>query len=172
MFCSLASSRPIWRCCGKELQTSSWNFLQAHETACKFMELHAILWNCMQLIASSWNCMWAHWTACKLMELHARSWKCMKSHETAWQLMELFPSLWKCMQSHEIACKLMELDESSWTCTQAIWAACELMSLRFFISNCRAAPSQLKIRKCDAVFEVPYCAANQKTQQTTFKQHK
>ena len=46
------------------------NGIQAHETACKPMELHASPWNFMQ----------SQETACKLWELHASSLTCMKGH--------------------------------------------------------------------------------------------
>ena len=36
----------------------------------------------MELYASSWNCMQANETACKLMELHATSWNYSKELKT------------------------------------------------------------------------------------------
>ena len=69
------------------------NCMQAYVTACKLMELHASLWNCMK--------------ACNLMELNASLCNCIQAFATACKLMELDASFWNCMQAHGTVCKLM-----------------------------------------------------------------
>ena len=53
------------------------------------------------------NCIQAHETACKLMELHVSSWNCMQAEETACKLMDLHASLCNSMQAYVTACKLL-----------------------------------------------------------------
>ena len=55
------------------------------------------------------NCIQAHETACKLMELYVSSLNYMKAHGTAGQVRELCASFCNCMQAYVMACKLMDL---------------------------------------------------------------
>ena len=47
---------------------------EVRTTDCKLTDLNTSYWNYMQ----------AHGTVCKLMELHSRSWSSMQAHGTAW----------------------------------------------------------------------------------------